>query len=117
MTGTVTAAVGFAAPPLAATGVEATGGSPLVVLAGFVLLVVASILSILVTYKFARGYRRSGARPLLALAVGLFLLAAAPTFARLAFANVVAASAATRTLVTSGAELLGLLIILHTIYR
>ena len=113
MIGIPTAVGGFAA----ATQVDATGGSPLVVLAAFVLLVVATVLSLLVTYRFARGYRRSGARPLLALAVGLFLLTAAPMFARLVFANLLPAAGATQTLVTSGLELVGLLTILHTIYR
>lgn len=97
--------------------VDVTGGSSLTVLVVFGLLAVATILSLLVTYRFADGYRRTGTRPYLFLASGLFLLTAAPIFARLALTNVVAVPGAYRTLITSGSELLGLLVILYTIYR
>jgi len=99
----------------AATGpVEVTGGSALLVLAVFLLLAAATVLSVLVTYRLVRGYRQTGTRPLLYLAVGIFLLTAAPTAIRLAFTNL-AAAPAYRTLAASASELLGLLAILYTI--
>ena len=97
--------------------IEVVGGSSLAVFAAFALLVVATVLSLLVTYRYARGYLRTGTRPLLYLAVGLFLLTAAPTFLRLAFANFGDAPDAYRRLAASTAELLGLLTILYTIHR
>lgn len=106
------------APPTAALGpVEVTGGSALLVAAVFLLLAAASVLSVLVTYRLARGYLRTGTRPLLYLAVGVFLLTAAPTAIRLAFTNLAAAPTAYRTVAASASELLGLLAILYTIYR
>lgn len=106
-------------PALALVPAQAnvTGGSPATVAAVFVLLAAASVLSLLVTYRFARGYLQTGTRPFLFLSVGLFLLTAAPIFARLVLVNVVAVPEAHRTLITNGSELLGLLVILHTIYR
>lgn len=97
--------------------VEVTGGSPLVVVAVFVLLAVTTILSLVITYRFARGYLRTGTRPFLLLAVGLFLLTAAPTFVRLAFTNLLGGPSSAQTLVASVSELLGLLTILYTIYQ
>jgi len=104
-------------PPSALVQVDVTGGSAVLVVAVFALLAAASVLSLLVTYRFVRGYLRTGTRPLLFLASGLFLLTAAPIFARLAFVNVFELPGAYRTLITSGSELLGLLVILYTIYR
>jgi len=97
--------------------VDATGGSPALVAVVFGLLAVASVLSVAVTYRFARGYLRTGTRPLLLLACGLFFLAPAPIFARLVFANALATPDAYRILTTSGSELFGLLLVLYTIYR
>lgn len=108
----------IATTPIAALAqVDVTGGASITVLGVFVLLAVASLLALLVTYRFASGYRRTGSRSALFLASGLFLLTAVPVFARLAFTNVVAVPGAYRTLITSGFELLGLLVILYTIYR
>lgn len=101
----------------ALSSIEVTGGSTLVVVGVFVLLAIATVLSLLVTYRYARGYLATGARPLLWLAVGLFLLTAAPTFVRLVLANVGGGPGTVQTLVTSTSELLGLLTILYTIYR
>lgn len=103
--------------PAALAQVDVTGGSSVTVFAVFALLAIAAALSLLVTYRFASGYRRTGTRPYLFLAVGLFLLTAAPIFARLAFTNLVPVPGAYRSLITSGSELLGLLVILYTIYR
>lgn len=102
-------------PVLAQTDV--TGGTSVLVIAVFVLLAIATVLSLIITYRFAKGYFQTGTRPFLLLATGLFLLTAAPIFARLVFANVTDLPAAYGMLLTSGSELLGLLIILYTIYR
>lgn len=102
--------------PAVSGPVTVTGGSPLLVLAAFLLLGAASVLSVLVTYRLARGYLRTGTRPMLYLAVGIFLLTVSPTAIRLVFTNV-AAAPADRTLVASASELLGLLVILYTIHR
>jgi hypothetical protein len=106
----------LSALPAASGPVEVTGGSALLVIAAFLLLAVASVLSVLVTYRLARGYVRTGTRPLLYLAIGIFLLTAAPTAIRLAFTNLATATAY-RTLAASASELLGLLLILYTIHR
>jgi hypothetical protein len=97
--------------------VDVTGGSPLVVGAAFVTFAVALVLSIAVTYRFVEGYRRTGTRPLLQLAVGMFLLTAAPMFLRLAMTNLGDVPDAVRVLAAGVSELLGLLTILYTIYE
>jgi hypothetical protein len=108
----------LASPPgVAGVRFEVTGGSALLVGVTFLLLAAATVLSLLITYRYARGYLESGARPLLGLAVGLFFLTAAPTFLRLAFANTVDAPTWQLTAATSVSELLGLVAILYTIYR
>lgn len=114
---TLQTAVSGSSFPTTLTSVETIGGDGLTVLAVFVLLAIGSILSLLVTYRLAVGYRRTGSRPLLALAVGLFLLTAAPMFVRFAFANAIDAPTAYQTLLSSTSELLGLLVILRTIYQ
>ena len=106
-----------AALPSAGVRFEVVGGSALLVATAFLLLAAATVLSVLVTYRYARGYLESGARPLLGLAVGLFLLTAAPTVLRLAFANAADAPTWQLTAATSVSELLGLVAILYTIYR
>lgn len=105
------------APAQASGGVEAVGGSPMIVFAVFALLSIATLLALLVTYHLVRGYLESGTRPLLLLAVGIFLLTAAPTFLRLLLTNVLVVETQYRILITSLVELAGLFVILYTIYR
>ncbi|UPV74891.1 hypothetical protein M0R89_02185 [Halorussus limi] len=94
----------------------ATGGPETVVVLALAGLLTAAALSLVVVYKLFTGYRRNGTSPMLALAVGLALLVTGPIFLRLAFANLVAVSPATRSLATSASELLGLAAILYAIY-
>lgn len=97
-------------------GVDATGGSAVLALVVFLLFGVALVLAVLVTYHFAQGYRRTGRRPMLLLAVGLFLLAAAPMFVRLVLGNVDVTTADVRRLTVALLELCGLVIILYVVY-
>lgn len=93
------------------------GGSRIVVLLALVGLLVAAALSLVVVYRLVDGYRRNGTRPMLVLGVGLALLVTGPIFLRLAFANVVEVSPATRSVATTASELLGLSAILYAIYE
>lgn len=96
--------------------VSVTGGSAPMVFAAFGLFAASLVLSVLVTYRFARGYRRTGTRPLLQLAVGMFLLAVAPMLLRVVLTTA-GVDSAVRILATSVSELLGLLTVLYTIYH
>lgn len=96
--------------------VEVEGGSPLVVLAALATFFVALVLAVLVTYRFVEGYRRTQRRPILLLAVGLFLLAPAPMFIRLLVGNVAAIPLSAQLLTTTLSELCGLLVVLYVVY-
>ena len=96
--------------------VEVEGGSPLVVLAALLTFLIATVLAVLVTYRFVEGYRRTQARPILLLAIGLFLLAPAPMFIRLLVGNVDAIPLSAQLLATTLSELCGLLVILYVVY-
>ncbi|NUB90538.1 hypothetical protein HTZ84_15300 [Haloterrigena sp. SYSU A558-1] len=96
--------------------VDSVGGSTPVVLAAIVTFLVATVLAVLVTYRFVEGYRRTKARPILWLAVGMFLLAPGPMFLRLLAGNVAAIPLSAQLLVTTLSELCGLLAILYAVY-
>ncbi|ELY46880.1 DUF7521 family protein [Natronorubrum tibetense] len=96
--------------------VDVEGGSTPVVLAAVVTFFVATVLAVLVTYRFIEGYRRTRARPILLLAVGMFLLAPAPMFVRLLAGNLEAVPLAAQLLFTTLSELCGLLVILYAVY-
>ena len=96
--------------------VDVEGGEPLVVLAALVTFFVALVLAVLVTYRFVEGYRRTQRRPILLLAVGMFLLAPAPMFIRLLVGNVPAIPLSAQLLTTTISELCGLLVILYVVY-
>ena len=96
--------------------VDVEGGSTPVVLAAVVTFFVATVLAVLVTYRFVEGYRRTRARPILLLAVGMFLLAPAPMFVRLLAGNVAAVPVSAQLLLTTLSELSGLLVILYAVY-
>lgn len=108
----------FALPPRGALAqVTAVGGDTLTALAAFVAFFVAVVLSVLVTYRYARGYLQTRQRPLLYLTVGFLLLAPMPMFARLVLGNVDVVSPAERTLVVTASRLCGLLVILTVVHR
>lgn len=92
------------------------GGSTPVVLAAIATFFVATVLAVLVTYRFVEGYRRTRCRPILWLAVGMFLLAPAPMFLRLLAGNVEAVPLSAQLLLSTLSELCGLLVILYSIY-
>lgn len=94
----------------------AVGGSQLVAVLALAGLLLAAGLSLLVVYRLVEGYRRNGTRPMLVLGVGIALLVTGPIFLRLAFANLVAVSPATRSVATTASELLGLSAILYAVY-
>jgi len=102
--------------PLQALRIDVVGGSAVGVLAALAAFLVALVLSILVTYHLVQGYRQTRRRQMLYLALGLFLLAAAPMFIRLWFANVAGGPMATRLFTVALAELSGLLLILYVVY-
>lgn len=111
---TVASAVGTSGVP---AQVEAVGGSPPVAVAAVVAFFVAIVLSVVVTYRYARGYLRTRQRPLLYLAVGLLLLAPAPMFLRLVLGNAAVVTPTERTLVVTVSKLCGLLVILSVVHR
>lgn len=103
-------------PTLTPLQVTVEGGSTPVVLAAVVTFFVATVLAVLVTYRFIEGYRRTRARPILLLAVGMFLLAPAPMFIRLLAGNVEPVPLSAQLLLTTLSELSGLLVILYVVY-
>lgn len=96
--------------------VDVEGGSPVVVLAALVTFLIATVLAVAVTYRFVEGYRQTRARPILLLAIGMFLLAPAPMFIRLLVGNVAAIPLSVQLLTTTLSELCGLLVILYVVY-
>ena len=122
MTRLATATVSTTASGAAGTSdivaqVEAVGGSTLTAVAAVVAFFVAIVLSVVVTYRYARGYLRTRQRPLLYLTVGLLLLAPAPMFVRLVLGNVAVVTPTERTLVVTVSKLCGLLVILSVVHR
>ncbi|WP_324662267.1 hypothetical protein [Haloarcula sediminis] len=106
------------APPAApALQVSVEGGSAATGLLALLTFFVALVLSVLVTYRFVRGYLRSRSKPILGLAVGMFLLAPAPMFIRLVAGNLTAVAEPVRILAATTVEAAGLVVILAVIYR
>jgi len=104
----------LAAPPLQ---VEFVGGAAPTAVAAVVVFLAAAVLSVVVTYRYARGYLRTRQRPLLYLTVGMLLLAPAPMFLRLVLGNAGTLSTDARTLAVTVSKLCGLLVILSVVYR
>jgi hypothetical protein len=96
--------------------VTVEGGTTVTTVAALVTFFVATVLAVLVTYRFLQGYFRSRSTPILLLAVGMFLLAPAPLFIRLIAGNVLAVAPPIRVLSTTMVEAAGLLVILGVIY-
>ena len=97
--------------------VTVEGGATATGVAAIVTFLVATVLAVLVTYRFLQGYRRSRSKPILLLAVGMFLLAPAPMLLRLLTGNVLTVTTPVRVLSTTAVEAMGLLVILAVIYR
>lgn len=104
-------------PRIAPAQLDVVGGSAPVAVAALLAFAVAVVLAVLVTYRFAAGYRRTRRRPLLLLAVGMFLLAAAPMFLRLVLGNVGGVAWPVRSLAVNVSKLCGLLTVLYVVYR
>jgi multisubunit Na+/H+ antiporter MnhF subunit len=96
--------------------VTVEGGTAVTTVAALATFLVATVLAVLVTYRFIQGYVRSRSKPVLLLAVGMFLLAPAPMFIRLVAGNVFAVAPPVRVLSTTTVEAAGLLVILGVIY-
>lgn len=97
------------AVPLQAT--EAEGGSALIVGLVLVTFVVAAVLSTAIAYRLYVGYRGSGDRSMLAIAVGLLLVTTVPTVIRIAVPTVIGEADRLRILAATASELAGLLAI------
>lgn len=103
--------------PLQSAGVEAEGGSALVVGLVLVTFVVAAVFSAAIAYRLYVGYRGSGDRSMLAIAVGLLLLTTVPTAIRIVVPTALGGQDALRVLAASSSELVGLLAILYAVRR
>ena len=97
--------------------VSVEGGATVTGIAALVTFFVATVLAVLVTYRFLQGYLRSRSKPVLLLAVGMFLLAPAPMLLRLIAGNLLTVATPVRVLSTTAVEAMGLLVILAVIYR
>jgi len=95
---------------------SATGGSVPVVAAVLVGQAIMFVLACWIVYRAAEGYRASRAPALLWLAVGVALLAAAPTAARVLLSTFTSAPDVTVRGVALVGEVLGLTAILYAIY-
>jgi tellurite resistance protein TehA-like permease len=95
----------------------ATGGGPIIVAFAIVLFLVAIILSILVTVKYAKGYFETRNRPVLFLAVGMVFLAPLPMFLQLILGNAKLVSVDLRQFIVTLSKLIGLLLILKVVHR
>jgi len=96
--------------------VSVEGGATVTGLLAVVTFFAALALSVLVTYRFVRGYLRSRSKPILGLAVGMFLLAPATMFVRIVAGNLPVAGPV-RIVAATAVEAAGLLVILAVIYR
>jgi len=97
--------------------VDVVGGAAPTAIAAIVVFFVAVVLSVVVTYRYAKGYLQTRQRPMLYLTVGMLLLAPAPMFIRLVVGNVPVVTATERTFVVTVSKLCGLLAILAVVHR
>jgi hypothetical protein len=97
--------------------VDVVGGAAPTAVAAILVFFVAVVLSVVVTYRYAKGYLQTRQRPMLYLTVGMLLLAPAPMFIRLVVGNVPVVTATERTLVVTVSKLCGLLAILAVVHR
>jgi len=96
--------------------VSVEGGATVTGITALGTFFVATVLAVLVTYRFLQGYLRSRSKPVLLLAVGMFLLAPAPMLLRLIAGNVITVATPIRVLSITAVEAMGLLVILAVIY-
>lgn len=94
----------------------ATGGSELLVVLALLGLLVTAVLSVVVAYVIARGYRRNRDPARLWLAVGLVLLVTGPIVLQFVLTNLAVGSEVVRSAVANASKLLGLGAILYAIY-
>lgn len=99
-----------------ATPMQLTPGQGTLAVLTFLGLAVATALALVITYQAIRGYRGSGNRGLLFLALGIVLLAAVPILVRIVLVNATTVSPELRSVVTTTSELAGLAAILYAIY-
>lgn len=97
--------------PLQGAEAEAEGGSALVVGLVLVTFVVAAVLSTAIAYRLYVGYRGSGDRSMLAIAVGLLLVTTVPTVIRIVIPTVIGDAERLRVLAATTSEFVGLLAI------
>ena len=102
---------------VAAAQIDAVGGATSTAVVAVLASLLAVVLSVLVTYRYATGYLRTRQRPLLYLTVGMVLLAPAPMFLRLLLGNTAVVGASERTFVVNVSKLCGLVIILSVVHR
>ncbi len=95
---------------------SAVGGEPEIVVAVFVALIVATVLSIYLAYRLYRGYRGGGGTGMLILGVGLVLLTTVPMLLRLLLSNVPPVDPVWQEIAATTAQFLGLICILGVIY-
>ncbi len=96
--------------------VSVTGGSAVVAAVALLGLAVAAGLSVLIAYEALKGYRGTGDRAMLFLAVGIVLLTGGPIALRILLPTFTETPESVRLLSTTVSELLGLGCILYAIY-
>lgn len=96
--------------------VEAVGGPVIVVLLGLLLQAATIPVALAIAYRLYVGYRGTGDRAMLALAVGLLFLTAVPQTVRFVLATTMPGLAVLRGLATTASELLGLGAMLYAIH-
>lgn len=94
----------------------ATGGSRVVVVLTFLVLLATGVVSLGVAYFVVRGYRQTRNPAQLSLAIGLVLLTVGPIASQFLFSNFTTVSLGVRSLVANASKLLGLGAMLYAIY-
>ncbi|GAB3682325.1 hypothetical protein GCM10028857_07960 [Salinarchaeum chitinilyticum] len=100
-----------ATAPVQSTGAQTEGGSAFVVGLVLITFVVAAVLSTAIAYRLYVGYRGSGDRSMLAIAVGLLLITTVPTVVRIVVPTVLGGADEVRIFTATASELAGLLAI------
>lgn len=93
-----------------------TGGSPPVVVTALLGRVLTVVLALAITYRAYDGYRSVRSKPLLYLAVGIVFVAVVPTLFGFLFPTLTTVTQLQLSVATNASQLLGLGIILYSIY-
>lgn len=101
---------------MTATPLASAGADNLAVLSLFAGVFVSVALALLIAVRAFNGFRRTRSRRLLALSAGLLLIVAVPKLANLGLATATTVSAPTISVLTGGCRVLGLGVILASIY-